>query len=310
MIKRIEPIDNEFTFITWEVFNKCNYSCSYCTENLHSGTYSSVDYDSALNFFNEVVLDYDDSTRRMLSIGGGEPTIWKDLTRFLSNLDKSYTVELVTNGSRTIRWWKDFMGEVDNISRVSISVHLEYADISHIINLIEFLNGKCQITVMVLYQDGGSESIRMLYDHIKSNESLKCSLRVKPVVDKFNGSFSTSYTDEQHTIFNSMEINRKQLGDKVPSELIVDGEVKTISWINNLMVNNENSFKSYNCSIGSGRLYITYDGNVFGASCSTAKMYPLGNINSPIINKRLSTVKCRNMHCPCPPDIRIPKHYE
>jgi MoaA/NifB/PqqE/SkfB family radical SAM enzyme len=303
----IVPANKDYTFITWEVFNICNYSCSYCPEELHSGSFNAIELDDALYFFNEVFLDHDhDSERRILSIGGGEPTLWKNLKSFINRLDDSYSIELVTNGSRTIRWWDEFINNV-KLDRIVISVHMEYAKVPHIIELIELLNCRTQLTVMILTTDQSQfGEVCHIYDHIKNSSSLKCSFRVKAIVDKKHGSYLSSNNEHIET----MVINSNYGDMKYSNDIIMNEQYLNINQVNSMISKNQNRFKDYKCFIGNKRIYITYDGSIYGASCSTAKLYRMGNIRDDVIKKFISPVRCRNEYCPCPPDIRIHKTNE
>jgi molybdenum cofactor biosynthesis enzyme MoaA len=63
---------------------------------------------------------------------GGEPTMWPQLIEFTDRLPESYILDISTNGSRTLRFWRDF-SEKSKFQKVNISAHLADCDIEHLI---------------------------------------------------------------------------------------------------------------------------------------------------------------------------------
>jgi hypothetical protein len=54
-------------------------------------------------------------------------------------MNPNYHTTIVTNGSRTLRWWEEFIADAKNLTVVTISIHLEYADMEHIINVCKII---------------------------------------------------------------------------------------------------------------------------------------------------------------------------
>jgi MoaA/NifB/PqqE/SkfB family radical SAM enzyme len=304
----IYSLSNNFPksmFITWEIMNTCNYKCSYCSPELYGGTAPMPDYNNALSFFNR--LDEENTNKKILSLSGGEPTLWPKLPIFLKELSDSYSIEIVTNGSRTIRWWGDLFNQIDKIDRISLSVHLEFAKKEHILKVCQEIHNKCTLTVMILFDLKFIETAIDLATDLK-DLNLNLSMRLKPIIAKDKQFGKSEYSDVQRDIIKGLEYNNAISLRKIeaPASFIVNGESKTIYWANNLIAENKHTFKGMFCEAGNKRLYIDYKGTIFGATCETAKLNPLGNINDNTFIK-INGMICNSDFCPCVPDIRIPK---
>lgn len=95
--------------INWALTNKCNYTCSYCHDDLNNGSISPLNYDGMFNFI-ESVFSYGRKVNRKLhfEFGGGEVTYYRgfgDLIRSISEQNGEATI--VSNGSKKLSWWKE-----------------------------------------------------------------------------------------------------------------------------------------------------------------------------------------------------------
>jgi len=165
--------------IEWVVSNVCNYKCSYCREDLYGGSSGQPHYEKALEFFDYIHREVQPGPK-LLNLTGGEPTVWPRLIPFLNELDSSYYFQLTTNGSRTVNWWNKLLRKCDNVARVCISTHLEFADIEHIYNVAEFLHQKLQLTILLLADKKNSHIVKEYSEKLKN---LECTVFIKPIRD-------------------------------------------------------------------------------------------------------------------------------
>lgn len=295
----------ETMHIEWVPSNVCNYACSYCIPSLHDGSSGWPDLDKSLAFFNSIHNEVNPNNK-MLTISGGEPTLWPKLTEFLNSLNSSYFTALVTNGSRTVRWWEDFIESCQNIHRVSISIHLKYADVDHIINVCKTIHKKVRTTVMVMYdldfEDKCYEFLEELQKH-----NLEISLTVKPLALRAESNPSIDYDEKARLLIKNFKYEKMKLPSlPIATHLLINGEPKHFFHTSSMISKKENTFEGWFCEAGTKRLVIWHDGSVFGAQCSTARNQPLGNINDLQITK-INGLICKTPYCDCAPDIRIPK---
>lgn len=94
--------------IELQLGNYCNYDCIFCNSDFKSGTKRPLSLDSYKKMVNNLIESTDDVI--LFSIQGGEPTLWPELPDLLSYIkDKKGLIQVFSNGSRTIRWWTEFL---------------------------------------------------------------------------------------------------------------------------------------------------------------------------------------------------------
>jgi MoaA/NifB/PqqE/SkfB family radical SAM enzyme len=308
MDEELIEISNDYPntmHIEWVVSNVCNYKCSYCDPSLNNGSSRWPDYEKSLEFFNTVHKEINGNCK-LLSLTGGEPTLWPDLFKFLNNLDRSYYSAIVTNGSRSIKWWKKFIQECKNLTRVTISVHLHYSNSSHIIEVCKLLHKYCQVTVLVIFDLKYKQKCFEFINEIEKH-NLEISITLKPVIKKSHDRSVIDYSlEEKEKIKNYRYSKIKIPNIPVAAHLKINGKDQHVFYANKLISEKKNKFKGWFCEAGSKRLIIWYDGTIYGSQCPTAKKYPLGNINQGLI-KTINGMVCDTEFCDCLPDIRIPK---
>lgn len=287
--------------IEWVIFNTCNYKCSYCFPGLNKGDSRIIDKDAILDFFKKLDKEYPNVKR--LTVSGGEPTLWPLLPIFFAELPESFSTAIVTNGSRTLRWWHDFFKKYDKITTITISVHFEFADLEHIKSLCKFLHDKTEVSVLLLGNDKNFHVVKEFANSLK-NENLNISIKIKPIVTFPDTGYSVDFQKFVKE-FEYRKSKRKKIN--VAKQLIIDGVVYNSEYANVLISKNQTNFKGWHCELGKTRLFIWHDGNVYPASCGTARKYKIGNIFDSTL-KILDGAICEDSYCDCTPNIRIPKH--
>lgn len=290
----------------WVMSNVCNYKCSYCTPVLNDGSSGWPDVEVAKEFWNFVHTDIN-SNDKMLTLTGGEPTMWPKLIEFFNGLHPSWYTAIVTNGSRTIRWWKKFLKECNNIHRVTISFHLEFADVDHVLEVCKLLQDRVQLTVLIMFKN--TKYGREVANKFRQS-NINTSVTIKPVVDRSTNE-SIDYSEKDKKFMKKYRMWQKQRNLRIPvaAHLYIDDEWRHVEYAHQLIVNKTNDFRGWRCEIGSKRLLVWHDGTVYGAQCGTAKRNPLGNIKDKKI-KKMDSIICDTQHCNCLPDLRVPKWKE
>ena len=109
----IQPKDDPYVSITWQVNNLCNYRCSYCNAGNWSGEYTNENKLDVLFTNLQKIIDHYRSIGYVnfkVFYSGGEPTLWKGLipvSEFLKRtLGDNVTLGINTNLSRKISWWE------------------------------------------------------------------------------------------------------------------------------------------------------------------------------------------------------------
>ena len=149
-VKRSVP--QPFKVINWKLHNVCNYSCSFCGKENNNGNerwFTLEKYKSIVDKIVEACA----GTPFYIVYTGGEPTLYPELMELLHySKSKGAWNILISNGSRTMRWWTEF-AKIDNILiQLILTYHTEqtdnYNNIADIMNL--FLNSEtdtvCEVT--------------------------------------------------------------------------------------------------------------------------------------------------------------------
>ena len=294
----------------WVLSNVCNYTCNYCDPKLYGGSSGWPDLEKSLDFWQYIHTDVNPNAK-MLTLSGGEPTIWPKLSEFFNRLDPSYKKAIVTNGSRTLRWWRRF---IDNtpLTQIAISVHLEFADVNHIKEVIKIIGPHCRVTVLMMLDENSVKKGRH-FAEILSNEDLYCKIVVKPITRRWNGNNEAcTYDNEVLDWIKTFDYDKNSPAVKDETRttavnILIDGEEKPVFYMYEMISKNMHKFRGWKCYAGTHRLVVWHDGNVYGAQCTTAKRNKLGNIANGKLDKKIEPLICDTEFCACVPDIRIPK---
>lgn len=292
--------------VTWSFTNRCNFSCRYCPDDLHSNTSGFPDYDDALYFIKKLS---EKNQHIGIELVGGETTLWPKLIDFLKEI-KNYSdlfVVIQTNGSRTNNWWKRFC-EADLHKNVTLhlSYHAAFCDPDLFYNNLETISEKHSVVSSFMVDPLHFEKVYNLFNRVKTNLPVDCFFKV--LRDKFHSeNLLSDYDDETLKFLKSIpEIyyyDRKEFpkeSDKIiwPTKIFLND--KLVNW-QQIVLTKQHSFKGWNCSAGSKRFFINFDGDIF--PCSRFQLpeyrYKIGNIKERDINILDSHLVCPIDFCPC-----------
>jgi organic radical activating enzyme len=311
--------------VRWALSNVCNYKCVYCFPGSNEGDYKFPKNTSlVIKNFNQI---FDHYTRHAgkkkfhLRLLGGEPTLWPELDYFIKRVKENHDVyvSVITNGSRTLRWWQDNGDLIDN---VTISYHRKFADLNHIIDVADtvYMLGK-KVTVHVLMDPLDWEGCVSDIEVMKRRSKYPWIIQTKKITP--TSRYSVSYTKEQNK-FMSLEIKRfpsvlwllKQfkliLNGTIrlyESKYIKDGKSFKAS-AETYIVNNDVDFKGYSCNMGIESIYIDWDGRI-ASSCGQSLFGNMYNILNDLNNfsPKFEPVICQQVMCFCPTENHVSKKY-
>jgi MoaA/NifB/PqqE/SkfB family radical SAM enzyme len=316
---RIEASQPKLLKLYYDLGNVCNYKCTYCFPGSNEGNSGWPDVEKAKKGIVALIKHYYSSGKVddiELHFLGGEPTLWSDfgeLIRYVSNNVK-VKICVLTNGSRTIRWWKE---NAKYFYYIGISVHHESADIDHIIKLGNFLYDSKPLfhTSVLMDNTAWDKCIDIL-------EKLKHTKKKWPVLTKaihYNG--ISQYTTEQtkflqnHLIrwpsislmFKMFFLKRRNYKAFYSDNTVVKTNTDTYFFLNFL-----NRYQGWECTLGINYLYITRTGDVTGG-CKQ-KLYGFDgyyNIYDDNFEENfkplISTVTCEQTICSCSGEAALTK---
>ena len=266
-IIKINPI-SDYAMVDLVLGNYCNYSCSYCFPGANTGDLrfprlNEVIKRNLLHIINQI-----EKPRIDFIISGGEPTLYNDFEEIVSFLGQFGKITVITNGSRTIRWWKESINLLD---RVKISYHTEEGDLDHIKNLIQVIKDNKKaffVNVMV--------NPRLLDKAISAYENLVDTYGYRDIALSLIRSHSTqhtTYTEEQNQILNSTKQlhgldagqNEKFSDLLFPTLELEDGS--SVNFKSDILNKFSGDFFNYSCSTFKTFLQINYRGEIGKMSC-------------------------------------------
>jgi hypothetical protein len=249
---------------------------------------------------------------------GGEPTLWKDLGEFVKYIstNSKCKIYIITNGSRTIRWWNEYAEYFDSIN---ISIHHEKVDLEHIQTLTDLLYKKnlCFYTDVLMDHTAWDKCFDIV--GFLKNTKKKFMVLAKPI----NIGSQTFYNEEQRKYLQS-HLKRKPalktilkywktFNDIADIEILFDDDTKIKTKNEQYFVlNMMNQFNGWSCNLGVNYLFIDRKGSLTGA-CKQ-KLYGLDhyyNINdlnfSEIFSPIITSIVCEQQFCMCPGETALTK---
>lgn len=305
-IKSFENIEmKNVVHIGWTIGNVCNFSCSYCPENLHNGK-EWLKLDDAYNILDKIEEKNNRVEGRTTAItfSGGEPTLWKYFPNLLEKISKNKKIStyVVSNGSMPLRWWKNNLEKIDFLT---LTYHIEYTNIEHFIELIKLCRKykkKFQIFIL-MYPQYWDECIGVLKRLVEFKD-----VNVIPKLYRINFQDVYPYSKKQ---LNQLE-KLKQTNtteddeDKNNFEIVYSNDEKEYTNVNDVLINEKNIFKGFDCNAGYDQLHIDFRGYIYRGTCKVGGC--LGHISDRDPTLPEDSIVCTKYKCNCLADLLTKKY--
>jgi len=307
--------------IIWEIFNKCNYNCSYCFSYGHHDKKINVTLEHAICFIDRIVDHYMaklNYKKIIISITGGEPTIWKDLVLLCEYAySKNIYVGITSNGSAPIIFWEKHSHFFDFIC---LSYHPEHCSPVDFVEKYKVICAQKNTVlpaarIMMHRQHNYWERSIKVYEMIKqlANYQVECVAIQKKCTNNTwlfipyesetmndfikNTKFEFHLSD--HLIFRPPEalFNHKLLRQNYNIEKLIP---------NDLINEHSNKFTNWSCHIGLEQLFINASGEIYRATCLQGDLVGLLK-NCKDIPFPSQPIICKKEFCHCTSDISISK---
>jgi len=304
--------------IEYMLGNFCNYKCNYCFPGSNEGTVPWPNIDIVKENLSHLLDQYRkiNKTQIQLYLIGGEPTVWKDLPEFCNFFKTKYStlINISTNGSRSLKWWKENSKYFDQIE---ISVHHEYAKLDHLIKVSDIIyESNVFVNCNVLFDYGHFDKCKKIVEEL-SNSQYQWPINAKTV--NING--QTFYNDtEIQYLENSLKripdidwYYKVSKTDRTKLNLFFDdGSKKELYGDNWIILNNMNQFFGWKCNIGVDFIKVFQDGTI-KSNCNQI-LYNLDyDFNlydkdfKEKFNPRISPLICQQKLCECGSETAINK---
>ena len=304
---------NNSIYVYWVLTDFCNQHCTYCPKKLNNGTYANKpDFitDADIDRFIDKLIDTKKKTQKKLIVGiaGGEPTTHNKFPDILKRLHEHAAIEVVTNGTRSVKWWSELPALPD---LTVLSLHPEYYDAKKIrINeLANFLieNNKIIQFNLMCHPTMWDKTMSMFND---IDEKYKAFIIPKVIQNMDN--MSKDHNQERK-IYNYSEaqldfIKNHQSKIKTdygsPTIKVYADNTQEKCKPNALMADREHYFKNWKCAAGSEGISVDTDGRILAGICGAKK---LGTIQTTFefLDDYLD---CPRVDCVCPGDIVLNKY--
>lgn len=327
LIKIENNLDPKMFRVEWAMGNVCNYKCHYCFPEANAGTIpwpAGEDLELLKKNFSHIFDHYYSQGRETIQfyLLGGETTLWKHLPAFVSYFKNKYQDKMIfnmaTNGYRKVHWWEENAKYFDHIE---ISVHNEFCDPDHIIEVADYLfSTENMVVANVLMDPKAFDKSKAIVDKFLAESKHDWPIIVKAVHD--GGVFT--YPDDQAEYFHnarkrlpSMDKIEKFYKGKMEESRIwttfEDGEVFEVPTERWFGLNGLNRFTGWECNIGVDLIKVNSNGTISG-NC-TQKLYGLNYMFSihdeDFVDKfspEIKPVICRQLICACGGEARLKKH--
>tara|TARA_R110000772_G_scaffold256190_1_gene372626 strand:+ start:355 stop:1323 length:969 start_codon:yes stop_codon:yes gene_type:complete len=301
--------NNRYVYVDWDMSSRCNFSCYYCSPESHDNKINFPKISDAISLVDKIATEFQGvKDFAVYNLLGGEPTIWTQLPEFseyVKKVNKNNIIQLLTNGNKTVRWWRRNAPYID---KIILTVHVAQTDIVELVEKFNQLVGDIHIDFQFAMDIAIFDKCITDYHYAYENLHKNISINPKPLRTVLSANELMPYTDVQLDIL-------KNLPRRWGSELELDsamikkyhGDITdTDVNISKLVMNKKNSWKGWACWVGIDTITINRDGNIkIGSSCNPDLV--LGNISKLDFKIPLIPVKCRYDVCSCFTDIMATK---
>jgi MoaA/NifB/PqqE/SkfB family radical SAM enzyme len=303
----LQPKNEDWFVVNWCLGNTCNYKCSYCPSSLHDGSTRWPDPQVIKNFIAKV-KDHYFHKNIYFEFTGGEVTMYKhfiEICEFCTSM--GVKVGLISNGSRTLRYWEENMQYFDH---VCLSYHPEFADEEHFLNVVKLLHNNVRTHVNVMMSPEKFEKCFDLADKVKDLGDL--SIALQPLIVDF-GDTLYEYTDYQKKVLDRQhELITKHIKFTKPLDyyrgamrkLYEDGTAEPSS-AHRFISDKTNDWSGWKCYAGVEQLIVDMNGSYHRGWCREGGQ--LGRIEDENLSFPMEPVVCTKTMCHCNFDIMCTK---
>lgn len=309
MSKKIIKIfqEDSVLFVYWHLTDNCNYKCNYCPAFLNQGWFANGRYpgfptqEELLKLIDK--LELISKTKKIyIVLSGGEPTIHPMFDDILNRITKFSSVGIITNGSRSVEWWKKLKTLPD---RITISLHPEFTKMEKIIDLSRYLlEHKVKLIYHLSADPNNWDKVKEMFETL--DDSLKNHIIFKIITDleKNQDRKVYEYSNDQLNYIKEHQNFNEELFENFETDtrVLYEDETSDICNVQNLILNQKNKFLNWKCSAGINGIKINVDGNVYAGICSIKKLGKITDFN--LLDEYLN---CDRSFCACPGDIRLTK---
>lgn len=287
----------------------CPYACSYCPDELHTGSNQKIDLEELEIFFNKF------SDREIsVNITGGECTLhpqFNDVIALAKRLDIRVLID--TNSVRTKRFYQEVADQVD-VWNVTLHPSQHTLDLEK----IQVLTGTSLVIVYIMMDPDHWATAIDWWNQCTTQLTDVKVIPLRAISNWAGAKCEVDYTSEQLD-FMLQNPNRELFTDAKKQQLgqthhwllgndavarYNDDSTDTLDPYM-LIKTDQNKFQGWQCLAGNETMNIKYDGTAGWANCGI-KQYTNLRYFDP--KELLQPVTCDRASCNCGTDIRSTKY--
>jgi organic radical activating enzyme len=289
--------------LNWELGNTCNYTCSYCPEQLHDGSRYWPAHEAVLRFADKLVsLTRSRGQTVHIQFTGGEVTLMPRLRSLLQSLhDLGCRLSVISNGSRSISWWRESSRYLD---AAVLTFHPETADIEHFENVVQLLSSRIRTHINVaapptMFEHALKTAVRL------SQSCSDITLLLKPLLIEF-GEQLYPYSQEQLEILSTRQfkarLTRPYYDPRGDMVITYDDGTSVQKGPSMFIADGSNNWFGWECDIGMELLSINMWGEIYRGLCGEGGK--LGHFSQPeLFDLPRTSIICTRDSCRCLLDI-------
>jgi len=300
------PEHENWFVVNWCLGNTCNYSCSYCPENLHSGDIKWPELEKVKEFITRIVEQV--APRKVyFELTGGEVTLYRHFIEICQHCTElGAKVGLISNGSRTLRWWEENKKYFDH---VCLSFHPEFAEAEHFIEVVKILNNDVRTHVNIMMSPDQFDYCYAVANKVKNLGNI--SMALQPLIHDF-GDTLYDYNDQQKLIFDKQhELITKNIKFtksfdyyRGAMKMLFEDNSSQVSSAHRFISFKTNDWSGWNCYAGVEQIIVDLGGNVYRGWCRVGGK--IGNIFEDFEVPK-EPILCNKTMCHCNFDIMSTK---
>lgn len=308
-----DPNHEYIVCVNWCIGTTCNYSCSYCPTELHDGSHPWVEYDDVVRFCDTVYRHYqtvDKNLRMFYEFTGGEVTLNKDFPKIIRYLkDQGQQVGLISNGSRTLRYWNE---QKEFIDHICLSYHSEFADGDHFIAVVKELSDSVDVHVNIMVKPGAMFEQSVNFALKVREASANCTIDIQTLLVDFTDK-QYPYTDDERERMTALKAELKETENKDRPRVSYRGTMMktfpggstTPIGASTLVHNGENNWYGWDCYAGVEQMVVDPSGDIWRGWCKQGGK--MGNVRNGAFHFPTRPVLCGAEYCHCNFDIMSTK---
>jgi FMN phosphatase YigB (HAD superfamily) len=239
---------------------------------------------------------------------GGEVTLYRDfveICQYVKSLGAK--VGLISNGSRTLRWWEENKQYFDHLC---ISYHPEFAEPDHFINVVKLLHNDVRTHVNIMMSPEKFDQCFDIADRLKDVNNI--SIALQPLIVDFGDTLYEYTEDQQRIIDNQYDLIVKHIKfdrnfeyQRGAMAMLQENGNKIPKSAHRFINDKTNDWSGWNCYSGVEQIIVDLGGHIFRGWCRVGGK--IGHINDPDLRIPTDPVLCHKTMCHCNFDIMSTK---